>query len=138
MRKSPSTLAPVTSLLAGHRRYRTLALYVLIAVVLWLVARGPLPFVPSWWAAGLENWTDPLKKRHRIADGFVLSGRLLGKSREELVALLGAPPKADKFADWEMVYPLGAERGFVGIDSEWLVVRLNASGTAVEARIVRD
>lgn len=110
----------------------------LIAVVLWLVARGPLPFVPSWWAADRENWSDPLKKRHRIADGFVLTGRLLGKSREELITLLGAPPRTDKFSDWEMVYPLGAERGFISIDMEWLVVRLNSSGKAVEARIVRD
>jgi hypothetical protein len=119
---------------------RKIPLYVLIAVVMWIVARGPLPFVSSWWGAGQvdRNWTDPLKKRHRIADGFVLSGRVLGKSREELIALLGAPPTADKFQDWEMVYPLGAERGFFGIDSEWLVVRLNAAGKAVEARIVRD
>jgi hypothetical protein len=121
-----------------QRRYRTLALYVVIAVVLWVVARGPLPFVPSWWAAGAENRGDPLKRRHRIADGFVLTGHLLGKSREELITLLGAPPKTDYFSDWEMVYWLGAERGFMSIDSEWLVIRLNASGKAVEARIVRD
>jgi hypothetical protein len=119
-------------------KHRTLALYVVIAVVLWLVARGPLPFVPSWWAAGAENRGDPLKRRHRIADGFVLTGRLLGRSREQLITLLGAPPQTNKFSDWEMVYPLGAERGFMSIDSEWLVIRLNASGKAVEARIVRD
>jgi len=104
----------------------------------WIVARAPLPFVDEWWRAGESDWGDPLKKRHRIADAFVMTNALIGKSRSELVERLGTPPETGYFSDWDLVYPLGLERGFMAIDSEWLVIRLDASGIAVEARIVRD
>jgi hypothetical protein len=37
-----------------------------------------------------------------------------------------------------MVYWLGPERGFIRIDSEWLVLRLDQSDIVREVRIVRD
>ena len=37
-----------------------------------------------------------------------------------------------------MVYWLGDERGYMSIDSEWLVVRLDGEGKVAEYRIVRD
>jgi hypothetical protein len=122
-----------------RRRFPVIVVSLLGAVLVsWLVARAPLPFVSSWWEAGANNWGDPLKKRHRMADWLLLSHSLVGKNRTELVRLLGAPPETDYFRDWDLVYPLGAERGFISIDSEWLVVRLNERGEAVDARIVRD
>ena len=73
-----------------------------------------------------------------MADWLVSSHGLPGKNRSELVAMLGAPPETGYFRDWDLVYPLGAERGLFSIDSEWLVVRLDQSGDAIDARVVTD
>lgn len=62
----------------------------------------------------------------------------MGKSRAEVVVLLGEPPPTDYFRQYDMVYWLGAERGWLTIDSEWLVVRLDANKRVSEARIVTD
>ena len=42
-------------------------------LVYWVVKSVPLPFRETWWRAGEGNWADPLHRRHRIADWFVLS-----------------------------------------------------------------
>ena len=52
--------------------------------------------------------------------------------------MLGEPPHTGYFKDWDLVYWLGRERGFISIDSEWLVVRLDPKGWVREYRIVRD
>jgi hypothetical protein len=36
------------------------------------------------------------------------------------------------------VYPLDAERGFLSIDSEWLVIMINKEGRAYKAQLVCD
>ena len=72
-----------------------------------------------------------------MADGLLRSRVLLGKSRIEVVGLLGEPPKTDYFSGWDMVYVLGPERGYFSIDSEWLVLRLR-NDRVVEARLARD
>ncbi len=52
--------------------------------------------------------------------------------------MLGEPPPPEYFRDWDMVYRLGMERGFISIDSEWLVIRLGTNGRVTESRIVHD
>jgi hypothetical protein len=73
-----------------------------------------------------------------MADRLIARRTLIGKTRAEVVELLGEPPHTGYFADWDMVYWLGPERGFISIDSEWLVVRLAKDGRVVDNRIVRD
>jgi hypothetical protein len=73
-----------------------------------------------------------------MADGLVWFGTLDGKSRAFVSELLGAPTPTDKWRSWDLVYWLGAERSFLSIDSEWLVIRFNDQGVVVEIRIVRD
>ena len=96
----------------------------------------PLPFVPSWWAT--DDYMDAFHRRHRMADAMVLSRTLIGQNREEIEARLGPPPPTDKYGDWDLVYPLGAERAFFAMDTEWLVIRFDASGAASEVRVVTD
>jgi hypothetical protein len=108
------------------------------AILCWVAADAPLPFIAVWWRAAKQHWSDPLHRRHRIADWLVLSDRLIGHSREDIVTLLGEPPPTEYFKEWDMVYLLGAERGFISIDSEWLVLRLDDRRVVREARIVRD
>jgi hypothetical protein len=98
---------------------------------------GPLPFVRSWWQA--DDWLDPLHKRHRIADGLLLTGALVGKSRAEIVAMLGQPTETNPFsAEWSLVYMLGSERGLFAIDSEWLAMRLDVTDSVTQAAIIAD
>lgn len=103
-----------------------------------VATRAPLPLIQSWWRAGETDPLDPWKRRYRIADGLVFSHSLIGKTRVQVVESLGEPPPSDKFREWSLVYPLGAERGFFSIDSEWLVMRVSADGHVQEAHIVRD
>jgi hypothetical protein len=108
------------------------------AILYWMAADAPLPFIAACWRAGEQHWSDPLHRRHRIADWLVLSNRLIGHSREDVVKLPGEPPPTGYFKEWDMVYLLGAERGFISIDSEWLVLRLDDRRVVLETRIVGD
>lgn len=63
---------------------------------------------------------------------------LSGKTRPEVIAMLGEPPKTDYFSVWELVYWLSRERGLISIDSEWLVVRVRRNKRFFVYRIVRD
>ena len=73
-----------------------------------------------------------------MADRLLARGTLLGKSRAEVVAMLGEPPETEYFREWHLVYRLGPERGLFGIDSEWLVLRIREDGRVAECRIVTD
>jgi hypothetical protein len=61
----------------------------------------------------------------RMVDSLIESNILDGLSREEVINLLGIPTSdfdpAYKIQD-EIYYRLGPERGFMGIDSEWLLI----------------
>ncbi len=122
---------------------RSVAKWAITAIVLFFATRyliysAPLPFVESWWNARNHEWNDPLHKRARIADRLISSDALIGKSKTEIVQMLGEPPPPEYFRDWDMVYNLGAERGYFSIDSEWLAIRLGNSGNATEVTILRD
>lgn len=67
-----------------------------------------------------------------------MTKNLEGLSRTEIERLLGPANETSYFREWTMVYELGRERGFIAIDSEWLVINLDNSGVATESRIVRD
>jgi hypothetical protein len=104
----------------------------------YLVGCAPLPFVQSWWVERETHWDDPLHKAARIADGLLLTNRLSGMSRSQVIGLLGPTPPTDTFSDWDLAYRLGLQRGIIPIDSEWLVIRLDAQGIVREAKIVPD
>lgn len=73
-----------------------------------------------------------------MADRLVARGTLRGKTRAEVVEVLGEPPPTAYFGGWDLVYWLGPERGFFSIDSEWLVVRLGEGERVAEYHIARD
>jgi hypothetical protein len=88
------------------------------------------------------SWRDELSlrdgAREQMADRLAGLRALQGKTRGEVISLLGEPPATDYFKDWDLVYLLGPERGFISIDSEWLVVRFGQDGRVTECQIVRD
>ena len=89
------------------------------------------------WKAGAPAH-NTVVQRAGMAEDFLRRYDAVGMTRAELVALLGEPDETDKFADYDLVYWLGPERGLASIDSEWLVVRFGDAGPAVEARIASD
>ncbi len=73
-----------------------------------------------------------------MADWMVLTGNLVGLTRAEVVDKLGEPAPTKYFQEFSMVYILGAERGLISLDSEWLVLNLDTSGHVSDASIVTD
>jgi hypothetical protein len=74
--------------------------------------------------------------RLRMADDL-LDRALQGKTRAQIVEMIGPSDETQYFSDWHAVYWLGPERGPYGIDSEWLVLRF-VEDRGSEARLVRD
>ena len=73
-----------------------------------------------------------------MLDDLLRSHPLVGRSRAEVESLIGPPDTTEYFRKYDMVYMLGQERSFIGIDSEWLVIKLDAASLVTEARLVTD
>jgi len=95
---------------------------------------APIRFEAGQWAS-IEPQNDSLHRRARMADWLLSQGTLSGKSRAQVVSMLGAP---GSFRDWDFAYSLGAERGLAPVDMELLVLRFDNNDRVVEARILRD
>ena len=102
----------------------TVGLSTLAAIHYWNVR--PLPFDRVVWNAEVEDIED--FRRHRMADWLVEKRRLLGMSRSEAISMLGEPTVTSHFREFDLVYVLGNERGWISIDSEWLLLRLDNTG----------
>ena len=87
-----------------------------------------------------SQWMDTSLVRGKLAirgcmvDDLLEMHELRGMTRERVVALIGEPDKVNDLPGYDLVYWLGPERGLVGIDSEYLVMKLDRSNrvTAVE------
>ena len=90
------------------------------------------------------RWNDPASAfgakavRGCLVDDLLRLENLRGRTRAEIVALLGEPSKTAHFRDYDLVYWLGPERSLMSIDSEWLVFRLDGAGRVSEHRLVTD
>ena len=107
----------------------------LVCLLVWRIWFPGQAFDSIQWQAA-ENARSGV--RLRMADRLIARGTLIGLTRNEAVALLGEPPDHGYFTDWDLVYLLGDERGFVSIDSEWLVLRLGPNGRITQAKLVTD
>jgi outer membrane protein assembly factor BamE (lipoprotein component of BamABCDE complex) len=96
----------------------------------------PLPFDRVVWDAEVEDIEDC--RRHRMADWLVQRRRLIGMSRAKVIFTLGEPTVTSHFREHDLVYVLGNERGWMSIDSEWLLMRLDDTGRVSTAEIARD
>jgi hypothetical protein len=96
-----------------------------------------MPFDSTTWKASLAQENDnPI--RLRMVDSLLRQHTLKGMDREQIVSLLGTPPLTRYFKEYTFVYWLGPERGFMSIDSEWLLIRLDENNRVTEARLARD
>lgn len=69
--------------------------------------------------------------------GDLMKRVLPGLEREAVLSLLG-PPVQDKMRVADMAWALGPERGFMGIDSEWLLVWYDPSGKVKRTEFGHD
>lgn len=89
-----------------------------------------------------SDWMDTTMARGKLAvrgcmvDDLLDQHDLRGMTSAEVIALIGEPEHADVFQEYDMVYWLGPERGLIGTDSEYLVMKLDKAKrvTAVELR----
>jgi hypothetical protein len=122
------------------RKRRNILTITVIAAFMFAGAVAASTLWPVGRAFDQAVWLDQKQEAARLemADRIVARRMLDGKTRPEVVAMLGEPPKTIYFSDWNLVYRLGDERGYSSIDSEWLVVRFDADDRVSEYQIVRD
>jgi hypothetical protein len=72
--------------------------------------------------------------------GDLIDNVLPGKTRDEIVTLLGPVGETSYLATTgrDILYPLGLERGPITMDSEWLLIWLDADGRFVRAAVKND
>jgi hypothetical protein len=108
------------------------------------LGEGPMARCPGHERFDSSGWQDstlafgPLAVRGCMVDDLLSKHRLRGQSRASVVALLGEPLPTNYFRDYDLVYWLGPERSLISIDSEWLVMRFDASNRVKEVRLVTD
>lgn len=88
-----------------------------------------------------KEWKSHLNDRNplkiNMVDDLLKSQNLIGKSRDEIIELLGKPEQVAYFNDYEFVYWLGPERSLMSIDSEWLGIKFE-DNKVTQADILRD
>jgi hypothetical protein len=93
------------------------------------------PFDAATWRA--ENTHAATGIRVHMVDDLLRKHSLVGMTRAQIDELLGVPPPSNYFREYDYVYWLGQERGAFGIDSEWLVLKLE-NGRVSKANVVTD
>ena len=92
----------------------------------------------AWWRAGYSPTPGAEPVRLRMVDDLLARRLIDGKTRAEVIALLGPPPETSYFRQYDLVYWLGPERSIFGIDSEWLGIRFGVDGRVKDVRLLRD
>ncbi|PGK39364.1 hypothetical protein CN907_12905 [Bacillus anthracis] len=86
-----------------------------------------------------ERWLNVEEKRVHMVEDLLQKYKLTGKSNEEIIKLLGEPTQTRNGEDGVITsYYLGAERGFISIDSEQLVLQFDRDGKVVEYKVHND
>ena len=74
--------------------------------------------------------------RQEMADRLLFRKALIGKTRDEVIELLGEPSPSNRYANRPiLVYWLGPERSLFSLDPEFLILRLGEDGRVVHNRI---
>ena len=118
-----------------------LAVVVFIGSIGYLLSSGSIEFEPlqfsssAWKAAKPEMTWESL--RLKMVDDLMENHLSRNQSKESVIALIGKPDDTEYFRDYDMVYYLGRERNALGMDSEWLVFKVN-NDIVKSYHLVRD
>ncbi|TRZ37929.1 hypothetical protein CEQ21_21130 [Niallia circulans] len=84
-----------------------------------------------------EKWLEKDSERTFMIDHLLKEHPLEGKQKKDIVALLGQETEEASFKEKDnMVYLLGAERGFISMDAEWLIIHFNEDNIADKVEVV--
>jgi hypothetical protein len=101
---------------------------------------GRAEFKPSAWSAAesQSRGTDGLTPRQRMLQDVVEN--LPGVSRSEVERRLGRSLETPYFraSGRDLIYALGPGRAFLSLDSEWLMIWLDAQGAVARYAVVED
>jgi hypothetical protein len=110
-----------------------------------IAAAGLLVAKVQWYPGDVfdrAQWQDQTRiadgGRKAMAERLVARNALPGRTRAEVIDMLGEPTKTDKLRKWSLVYHLGPGAPQPGAESDWLAVLLDQSGLVAEARIIRE
>jgi hypothetical protein len=114
----------------------TLVIFTTIPVIYLMIQLGINEFNSRF---SQEKWQDRLDERVHMVDHLLNKYRLAEMNKEEVYELLGKPTETEYFREQNnIVYYLGPERGFISIDSEWLVIWFDNQDKVIEYKILRD
>lgn len=117
--------------------YVVLGAALVVALILGFVWRNAL-FGPRFDSAAWKNAASHAEPtRIGMIDNLLWRYDLVGMARNDVDELLGTPEPTDYFRNYDYVYWLGPERGFISIDSEWLALRFSHDKVS-EAAILTD
>lgn len=70
----------------------------------------------------------------------VMRNVLPGRTRQQIEEALGPSLTTEYFKSTgrDLIYILGPERGFIGVDSEWLLIWVDAKGHFLRAKLATD
>jgi hypothetical protein len=71
------------------------------------------------------------RDRANMLDDLLNRYPLKGKSRSEIVSLLGEPTPTSKWQNSEMIYVLGNDGSYMPIDNEWFLIDLDENQKVV-------
>ncbi len=84
-----------------------------------------------------EKWLEQETERTFMIDNLLKEHPLEGKQKKDIVALLGQETAEAYFKEKDnLVYLLGAERGFISMDTEWLIIHFNDDNIADKVEVV--
>lgn len=96
-----------------------------------------IDFDAAQWRANPESdEKDP--PRLRMIDSLLQKKILDGLTREQVLNLLGPKTETDKYRHYDLVYWLGPERGYIRIDSEWLVINFDGNNKVKDYKVTGD
>lgn len=137
-------LKPLLMLLAGGAILAVSYPFLALAGILvrdswqtWQRCRGYTQFTPQAWQDETLMY-DPRYVRLCMVEDLLAQEILMGRSRSEVMALLGEPDPPNGFQEYDLIYILGPERSFISIDYEWLVINFDPQGTVRTARLITD
>lgn len=87
----------------------------------------------------LSKWIEEPRERIWMVDDLMSQYDFIGMDVLTLESIIGKATDTSYFeAPRRLIYYLGDERGFISIDSEWLVFDFNEVGIVTKVNIMRD
>lgn len=89
-----------------------------------------------------SQWMDTALVRSKLAvrgcmvDDLLERHELRGMTRAQVVGLIGEPDTTRDLPEYDLVYWLGPQRGLIGTDSEYLVMKLDKTHRVTSVELV--